>query len=90
MRLYVPKKRAKSSTAIIKAVKISKCTLAPFLCAVLNCIPYPMGHGNPMGWDGTVQIAMGWDGNGTEKSVPWTTLCIPLLKQCKTRNETAI
>ena len=33
-----------------------------------------------MGWDGMGQagIAMGWDGNGTEKSVPWTSLMVRL------------
>ena len=29
-------------------------------------------------WDGMGQvgIGMGWDGNGTDKSVPWTSLVI--------------
>ena len=29
-----------------------------------------------MGWNGTIEIAVGWDGNGTRRSVPWTTLVI--------------
>jgi len=37
----------------------------------LNCIPYQYYNGNPVGWDRHKSL---WDGNGTDKYVPWTIL----------------